>query len=275
MSTRPLRAMMIGAHPDDCDLSAYAVTRLLTKKGCTVRFVSVTTGNAGHQTLRGEALAAVRAKEAQASAALLTIDYEILPFDDGRLTPSLEARDAVMRAIRRFAPDVIFTNRPCDYHPDHRATAQLVQDCSYLLGVPAICENTPPLRTVPTILYWHDSFTEPTPFRPDYAIPADGARETLFQLECCHASQFLDWLPWIDDKVDLAGKTQQERLAYVRTQFDAQTSDVDEPVRRCLAAQYGEEFAATVRFAESWQVSEYGAPVSAELAAFLTAPTED
>ncbi|MDD6174679.1 MAG: PIG-L family deacetylase, partial [Firmicutes bacterium] len=69
MSTSPFRAMMIGAHPDDCDISTYAVTSLLTAKGCTVRYLSVTTGNAGHQTLRGAELARIRAGEAQASAA--------------------------------------------------------------------------------------------------------------------------------------------------------------------------------------------------------------
>ena len=117
----------------------------------------------------------MRAREAQASAALLGVTYEILPFDDGRLTPSLEARETLMRTIRRFQPDVIFTNRPCDYHPDHRATGQLVQDCAYLLGVPAICPDTPPLRYTPVILYWHDPFTDPKPFRPDFARPARNA----------------------------------------------------------------------------------------------------
>ena len=235
----PLRAMMIGAHPDDCDISTYSITTRLVRAGCTVRFVSMTTGNAGHQTLRGKELAAVRAREAQASAALLGVTYEILPFDDGRLTPSLEARETLMRTIRRFQPDVIFTNRPCDYHPDHRATGQLVQDCAYLLGVPAICPDTPPLRYTPVILYWHDPFTDPKPFRPDFARPADGDRETLFQVECRHASQFLDWLPWADDRVDLAGKTEAERKAYLRRQFEADDGNVDDAVRACLRRQYG------------------------------------
>lgn len=92
-------------------------------------------------------------------------------FDDGRLTPSLEARETLMRTIRNFKPDVIFTNRACDYHPDHRATGQLVQDCSYLMGVPAICPDTPVLRKTPTILYWADGFTDPKPFRSDFARP--------------------------------------------------------------------------------------------------------
>ena len=265
MLNRPLRAMMIGAHPDDCDISTYSITTRLDKAGCTVRFVSMTTGNAGHQTMRGEELVNTRAKEAQASAAYLGITYEILPFDDGRLTPSIEARETLMRTIRRFAPDVIFTNRACDYHPDHRATGQLVQDCSYLLGVPAICPDTPVMRTTPVILYWHDPFTDPKPFRPDFARPADNDREVLFNVECCHASQFLDWLPWADDKVDLAGKTHEERVAFLRGQFDENPGDVDEDVRACLTRQYGKDFADTVRFAESWQVSEYGADVTDEL----------
>lgn len=191
------------------------------------------------------------------------------PFDDGRLTPSLEARETLMRTIRNFKPDVIFTNRACDYHPDHRATGQLVQDCSYLMGVPAICPDTPVLRKTPTILYWADGFTDPKPFRSDFARPADDDRETLFNVECCHASQFLDWLPWADDHVDLAGKTHEERVEYLRSTFNWDRGDVDEDVLACLTRQYGAEFAKNVRFAESWQVSEYGAPVSDELKELL------
>ena len=269
-SASPLRAMMVGAHPDDCDICTYSITNRLVRSGCTVRFVSMTNGNAGHQTLRGNELAALRAGEAQASAALLGVTYEILPFDDGRLTPSLEARETLMRTIRRFQPDVIFTNRPCDYHPDHRAAAQLVQDCAYILGVPAICPDTPALRYTPVILYWHDSFTDPKPFRPDFARPADKDRETLFQIKCRHASQFLDWLPWVDDRVDLTGKTEAERRAYLRRKFEKNTGDVDDAVRECLRRQYGAGLADAVRFAESWQVSEYGAPVGEALRNLLT-----
>ena len=89
--SEPLRAMMIGAHPDDVDICTCGITKRLVSKGCIVRFVSMTTGNAGHQTMRGEELIKTRAAEAQKSAAYLGATYEILPFDDGRLTPSLEA----------------------------------------------------------------------------------------------------------------------------------------------------------------------------------------
>ena len=213
--SEPLRAMMIGAHPDDVDICTCGITKRLVSKGCIVRFVSMTTGNAGHQTMRGEELIKTRVAEAQKSAAYLGATYEILPFDDGRLTPSLEARET------------------------------------------------------PTILYWADGFTDPKPFRSDFARPADDDRETLFHVECCHASQFLDWLPWADDHVDLAGKTHEERVEYLRSTFNWDRGDVDEDVLACLTRQYGAEFAKTVRFAESWQVSEYGAPVSDALKELL------
>ena len=179
--SEPLRAMMIGAHPDDVDICTCGITKRLVSKGCIVRFVSMTTGNAGHQTMRGEELIKTRVAEAQKSAAYLGATYEILPFDDGRLTPSLEARETLMRTIRNFKPDVIFTNRACDYHPDHRATGQLVQDCSYLMGVPAICPDTPVLRKTPTILYCAGTLRAPRAFYrrdPRGHLPTEANRET-------------------------------------------------------------------------------------------------
>ena len=110
--SEPLRAMMIGAHPDDVDICTCGITKRLVSKGCIVRFVSMTTGNAGHQTMRGEELIKTRAAEAQKSAAYLGATYEILPFDDGRLTPSLEARETLMRTITLYTmlPSVTYNN---------------------------------------------------------------------------------------------------------------------------------------------------------------------
>ena len=66
--SEPLRAMMIGAHPDDVDICTYGITKRLVSKGCIVRFVSMTTGNAGHQTMRGEELIKTRARQKRKKA---------------------------------------------------------------------------------------------------------------------------------------------------------------------------------------------------------------
>lgn len=60
--------------------------------------------------------------EAQAVAQTAGIRYRMLDFDDAHLEPTLFARQMLVREIREYAPDLIITNRPNDYHPDHRAT---------------------------------------------------------------------------------------------------------------------------------------------------------
>ena len=48
-----LRIIMIGAHPDDCDQDGGGTAALFASKGYAVKFVSVTNGDAGHQTQGG------------------------------------------------------------------------------------------------------------------------------------------------------------------------------------------------------------------------------
>lgn len=56
---------MIGAHPDDCDLKGGGTAALFASLGYAVKFVSVTNGDAGHQTQGGGALAKRRFAEAK------------------------------------------------------------------------------------------------------------------------------------------------------------------------------------------------------------------
>ena len=52
-----IRIIMIGAHPDDCDEDGGGTAALFAQMGYAVKFVSVTNGDAGHQTLKGKELA--------------------------------------------------------------------------------------------------------------------------------------------------------------------------------------------------------------------------
>jgi hypothetical protein len=52
-----IRIIMIGAHPDDCDEDGGGTAALYAQMGYAVKFVSVTNGDAGHQTLKGIELA--------------------------------------------------------------------------------------------------------------------------------------------------------------------------------------------------------------------------
>src|SRR5450755_4738240 len=85
-----IRIIAFGAHPDDCDIRASGTAALWAKMGYAVKFVSVTNGDAGHQTMHGAELAKRRMAEAKESARRLGIEYEVLNNHDGELLPNLE-----------------------------------------------------------------------------------------------------------------------------------------------------------------------------------------
>ena len=80
--------------------------------GYAVRFVSVTNGDAGHQTMKGPELAARRLAEAKESARRLGIDYVVLNNHDGELLPTLDVREQIIRQIRAWNADIVLAPRP-------------------------------------------------------------------------------------------------------------------------------------------------------------------
>src|ERR1700712_4513283 len=168
--TNKIRIIMFGAHPDDCDERSGGTAALFAQMGYSVKFVSVTNGDAGHQTLKGEELAKRRYAETQEVAKRLGITYEVLDNHDGLLMPTLEVRLQIIRKIREWNADIVMAPRPNDYHPDHRYTGVLVQDAAYLVAVPNIAAETPASKKNPVFLYFQDFFQRPNPFRPDIAI---------------------------------------------------------------------------------------------------------
>src|SRR5271154_4405255 len=197
-----IRVIAFGAHPDDCDIRAAGTAALFAKMGHAVKFVSVTNGDAGHQSMGGVALAQRRLGEAKESARRLGIEYEVLNNHDGELLPTLEVRKEIIRQIRRWKADVVLAPRPNDYHPDHRYTGVLVQDAAYMVVVPNVCPDTPPLRDNPVFLYFEDHFQRPNPFRPDVAISIDDVFQQKISALDAHVSQVYEWLPLVDGKLD-------------------------------------------------------------------------
>jgi LmbE family N-acetylglucosaminyl deacetylase len=144
-----IRVIAFGAHPDDCDIRASGTAALFASSGNAVKFVSVTNGEAGHQKMHGAELAARRLREAKESARRLGITYDVLNNHDGALLPTLEVRQQIIREIRAWDADVVMAPRPNDYHPDHRYTGVLVQDAAYMVVVPSVTPEAPPLRKIP------------------------------------------------------------------------------------------------------------------------------
>src|SRR5882724_1468809 len=259
----PLRIIVIGAHPDDCDLDAGGTAALFASMGHAVKFVSVTNGDAGHQLQGGGILAKRRFAEAQEAGKRLGVAYDVLDNHDGELVPSLQVRLQVIRKIREWGADVVIAPRPNDYHPDHRYTGVLVQDAAYMVVVPNIAADTPPLKKNPLFLYMQDRFQKPSPFRPDIAIAIDDVKDKKFDALDAHVSQFYEWLPWVDGALDQVPADKVERRKWLERQ---RSRPVSAAVRAALVKWYGDDKAAATHLAEAFEICEYGKrPTEAEI----------
>ena len=135
-----LNIIVFGAHPDDPDKIG-GISYKFAQQGHNVCLVSLTNGNGGHYKEGGGPLAQRRYKEAQCSGAIVGAKYIVCDIDDGKLLPTLENRELVIRLIREWKADIVISHRPSDYHPDHRNTGLLVRDAAYMVTVPNIVPN--------------------------------------------------------------------------------------------------------------------------------------
>ena len=258
-----MKFLMIGAHPDDTDLRCGGLAIQLVRHGHQVRFLSLTTGNAGHQSMSRDELRQRRQIEMTEAGKVYGVRYDTLGIDDGYLTADIPTREKLLRYIRHYAPDVIFTHRTCDYHPDHRAAGQLVNDCSYMVCVPLVCPDAPAPRDPPVILAYEDGFTVPAPFRADIAVCCDDVINRKIEGVLKHVSQFYEWLAYNNhwDAV-LNAQTDEEKKAYLTEGLKMRFSG---PVKR-----YPEKFAAGAQYGEVFQIDEYGGKMTDEIMSAIT-----
>lgn len=252
---RPLQIIMIGAHPDDCDIKSGGTAALFVAMGHKVKFLSVTNGDAGHMTQGGGMLAKRRFLETQEVARRLGVTYDVLDNHDGELLPTLPIRLDIIRKIREWNADIVIAPRSNDYHPDHRYTGILVQDAAFMVGVPNIAADTPPLRKNPVFLYFQDNFKKPNPFQPDIAIDITSVFEKKIYSLDSHESQFYEWLPWIGGNPADVPTAKAERLEWLKK---SRFVGLSPEVKASLQKWYGTQKAEQVKYAEAFEICEYG-----------------
>jgi LmbE family N-acetylglucosaminyl deacetylase len=250
-----VNVVVIGAHPDDCDIDAGGTAILFAKAGHNVLFVSVTNGDAGHHEKGGGALAKIRRAEAQEAGKRFGVKYVVLDNHDGELMPTLDIRLNIIRAIRQWNADVVIGPRPNDYHPDHRNTAILLQDAAYMVIVPNVAPDTPPLKRNPVFLYTEDGFQKPTPFQPDIAVDITSVFDQKIYAMAAHESQFFEWLPWTSGKLNEVPKTEADRLKWLA---EWRKPAINDKTKQSLIKWYGNEKAGQAKYAEAFEICEYG-----------------
>jgi LmbE family N-acetylglucosaminyl deacetylase len=254
-----LGVIVFGAHPDDSEIRAGGCGAMWSDLGHHVKLVSVTNGDVGHWQMSGGALAKRRNAEVHAAAKILGTTAQVLDIHDGELMPTLENRKIMIRLIRQWNADVVIAHRPVDYHPDHRYVGVLMQDCAYMVGVPFLCPDTPHMSKTPVFLYSYDRFQLPNPFRPDIVVAIDRVIDRKVDALAKLESQFIEG--GCDGGPDRMPKNAAEKAAAaerVRNSFKARFASIANRCRDKLIELYGPERGKRVRYAEAFQICEYG-----------------
>lgn len=276
-----MNILMIGAHQDDNEFRCGGLAHKYVKLGHNVTFLSMCNGSGGHHILTPAETVATRAKESAKVAELLGITYDVWDNNDCSLVADLETRRRLIRYIRKVNPDLVISHRPNDYHADHRAVGQLVQDASYMLIVPHECPDVPAMRKMPVIMYNEDHFTNPD-FSGDIVLDMDDENDIKLEIAKINVSQVFEWLPYTYGEevpegeaerweylkgMNITAETTDEEVMAAKRGYAVRNAKTAARFRKELIERYGEERGSKIRYAEAFMLCEYGEPLTDELKA--------
>ena len=131
VSGMKLDVLAIGVHPDDVELGCSGTLLIEKQRGKKTGIIDLTEGELG---TRGTV--ETRYDEAASAARVLGVDVrENLRMRDGFFKNDEAHQLTLIRAIRKFRPEIILANVLNDRHPDHGRAGQLIRDAAYLSGL--------------------------------------------------------------------------------------------------------------------------------------------
>ena len=126
-----LDILVLAAHPDDAELGCGGTIAKHVALGHKVGIVDLTKGELG---TRGTVQS--REQEAADSGKILGISArENLGLQDGFFRNHQEEQLTVVKAIRKYQPEIILANAIFDRHPDHAKASDLAFDAAFLAGL--------------------------------------------------------------------------------------------------------------------------------------------
>jgi LmbE family N-acetylglucosaminyl deacetylase len=261
---RPLRIIAFGAHPDDAELKFAGTAALFAAKGHKVKLVALTNGDVGHFSQAGGPLAQRRKAEVTACHKRLGVETEVLDIHDGELMPDLETRKKVANLIRDWQADIVLSHRPWDYHPDHRAVGKLAEDAAVVVAAPFFAPYTKATQGNPIFLFYSDGFKKPYPFDPILAVGIDEVAQKKWDCVSDMPSQFADADSWQGRYGRNVPTDEAGRKAYIMDSVKQRNADVAEQYRNLLVQLYGEQKGRGVKYAEVFELNQYGRQATAD-----------
>ena len=198
MVDTPERALVVIPHPDDGEGGCGGTVAKWVKHGAEVNFVLCTDGSKGASDpqMTPEKLVAIREKEQFKAASTLGVkEVVMLRYPDGELEDTREFRKEIVRAIRRFRPDIVLCNDPyrrtTHSHRDHRMVGQVTLDAVFPYARDRLHfydllneEGLQPHKTGMVLLWGSDT--------PDTVIDISESIDLKAKALLCHRSQFVE-----------------------------------------------------------------------------------
>jgi N-acetylglucosamine malate deacetylase 1 len=126
-----LDILAIGVHPDDVELGCSGVLINEIQRGKKAGILDLTQGELG---TRGNI--ETRYEEAAKAAMIIgVIVRENLKMRDGFFQNDEAHQMLLIKALRKYQPEIVFANAPKDRHPDHGRAAKLISDACFLSGL--------------------------------------------------------------------------------------------------------------------------------------------
>ena len=164
-----------GTHPDDAEIGCGGTLIKLADAGFKVVVVDLVRGEMG---TRGSS--EIRAQEADASSKILGLHgRENLELQDSNIAITLEAKQRIAEAIRRWRPKAIFLPYWEDRHPDHSNASRLIYESIFLAGFTRFETGQESHR--PAQLFYYMGWYEFTPtFIVDISEQAERKLEAIY-----------------------------------------------------------------------------------------------
>jgi bacillithiol biosynthesis deacetylase BshB1 len=126
-----LDILAIAVHPDDVELGCSGTLMMEKLKGKKIGVVDLTQGELG---TRGSP--ALRLEESEKAASIMGLDIrENLCMADGFFRNDETHQRHLIRAIRKYRPEIVLANSLADRHPDHGRAGNLIADSCFLSGL--------------------------------------------------------------------------------------------------------------------------------------------
>jgi len=182
-----MNILAIGAHPDDIEMQCAGTLALYKEQGHEIFVAVATNGNVGSPVLSREEIGNIRHKEQITSCEMIGAELIWMDYDDEWLFNDRSTRTRFIDAIRQAKPDVIFAHGPTDYHPDHRAVAQLSEDARIPSSIRLVETTLPHLEHVPHLFFMDN--VAGIGFEPEAYVDISSVIDLKREMLLCHQSQ--------------------------------------------------------------------------------------